>query len=244
MVEREQHAAKTAIGGARGRFSAELLLRTRFARFVHVGGLFSGDHKIKTWSRLLRSVTEYPPHFLRLAPRLGLVSSERHKEAVIVTGVVLAILGTLTLGAASVAQFNKFRIEIAGLKRDLGGMREKLAKLEANPVASPHSKEMKHDVEDRTVNTVGPPPTAPFALTRDEIQLIRDFIKVPPPLPGAAQNISVGDLLPAAALAPLPEPIMDRVPKLRGARFTVDRNSAIVVVAPGANRADVIINPS
>ena len=90
----------------------------------------------------------------------------------------------------------------------------------------------------------GRTPQAPFALSRDEIQLIRDFVKVPPPLPGAARNINVGDLLLGIALAPLPEPIMEKVPKLRGARFTVDRNGAIVVVAPGTNRVDVIINPS
>jgi hypothetical protein len=52
------------------------------------------------------------------------------------------------------------------------------------------------------------------------------------------QNINVGDLL----LTPLPEPIMKKVPKLVGARCTVDRNSAIVVVAPSTNRAGVIIN--
>jgi hypothetical protein len=45
-------------------------------------------------------------------------------------------------------------------------------------------------------------------------------------------------------LAPLPEPIMKKAPKLLDARFTVDRNGTIVVVAPGTNRAEVLINPN
>jgi hypothetical protein len=56
--------------------------------------------------------------------------------------------------------------------------------------------------------------------------------------------MNVGDLLPDTALAPLPEPITRKVPKLLGARFAVDRNRAIVVVAPGTNRVEIIINPS
>ena len=162
----------------------------------------------------------------------------------IVMGIVLAALIPLALGAAVIAQFNRFSIEMAGVKRDLAATRERLVKLEANVASALLSDKMKLRADDRMLERAVAAPTPPFALTRDEIQLIRDFIKVPPPLPGAPQNINVGDRIPDAALASLPEPIMEKVPKLRGARFTVDRNSAIIVVAPGTNRADVIINPT
>jgi hypothetical protein len=239
-VEREQRAGKPTPHGVQEPLATEQRFRARLARLVHVGG-----HKIKACLSLLRPITAGPTHFPHLGPRLGLASIERRKEAGIITGIVLAALGTLALGAVSLAQFNRIKIEVAGLERDLAATREKLAKLEANVVvAASHAKEMKQDADDRTVASENRTPTTTFILTRDEIQLIRDFIKVPPPLPGAAQKISVGDRLPDIALALLPEPIMDKVPKLRGARFTVDRNSAIVVVAPGSNRADVIINPS
>jgi hypothetical protein len=174
--------------------------------------------------------------------RLGL--SKRSKRAGIVASIVLAVFMTLGLGAVILAAFNSFKIEMTGLKRDLAATREKLAKLEANLSAALLSEKMKRGFDDRMLGSTSVTPTIQFALSREEIQLIRDFIKVPPPLPGAAQNINIGDHLPETTLAPLPEPIMEKVPKLRGARYTVDRNSAIVVVAPGTDRADVIINPS
>jgi hypothetical protein len=172
-----------------------------------------------------------------MTPALG----RRGKAAI---GIVLAVFLVLALGVAIFAQFNRFNIEMAGVKRDLAATREKLVKLEANVASALLADKMKHRTDDRMLDNTVAVPTPAFALTRDEIQVIRDFIKVPPPLPGAPQNINVGDRIPDTALASLPEPIMEKVPKLRGARFTVDRNSAIIVVTPGTNRADVIINPS
>jgi hypothetical protein len=175
---------------------------------------------------------------------MGLALSKRSKQAGVVAGIVLAVFITLALAAVFLAQFNSFKVEVTGLKKDLAATREKLAKLEESVAAALVSEKIKHSIDDRMLGSVAVTPTASFALTRDEVQLIRDFIKVPPPLLGTTQNINVGDHLPETTLAPLPEPIMEKVPKLRGARFTVDRNSAIVVVAPGTDRAGVIINPS
>jgi hypothetical protein len=216
------------------------------ARTVH-GDSLSGEPIARKWLRLLGSIGfggEKVAHFPHLAPRMRLGLSKRSKRAGIVASIVLAVFMTLGLGAVILAAFNSFKIEMTGLKRDLAAAREKLAKLEANVSAALLSEKMKRGFDDRMLGSTSVTPTIQFALSREEIQLIRDFIKVPPPLPGAAQNINIGDHLPETTLAPLPEPIMEKVPKLRGARYTVDRNSAIVVVAPGTDRADVIINPS
>jgi hypothetical protein len=180
------------------------------------------------------------PH---LGPQIRVAASQRRKEAYILTGIVLAALGTFSLGVVIFVQFGALKIEVASLKRDLAGTAEKLAKLEANVIAvRPGPNAIKDGADARTLASAGRTPQTLFVLTQDEIQLIRDFIKVPPPLPGAAPSINVGDLLPDTVLAPLPEPIMQKVPKLLGARLMVDRNSAIVVVSPGTNRVDVIIN--
>lgn len=247
-VERVQDAGKlAAIRGEQERLVIEQPLR---ARPVHARDLrYFLARRTRPWSRLLRTMGfGGPTYFPHLGPRVTLTSSTSSKSskvAGILTGIVLAALATLSLGAVILAQFSGFKIEIAGLKSDLAGMTKKLAKLEANVAAAlPHPDEMKDGADAWMLRSSGRTPQAPFALSRDEIQLIRDFVKVPPPLPGAARNINVGDLLLGIALAPLPEPIMEKVPKLRGARFTVDRNGAIVVVAPGTNRVDVIINPS
>jgi hypothetical protein len=110
-------------------------------------------------------------------------------------------------------------------------------------VAQPDPNDIKNGADGRMLASASGVPQASFTLTQDEVKLIRDFIKVPPSLPGAAQNIKVGDLVPNIALVPLPEPIMKKASKLLGARFTVDRNGAIIVVAPGNNRAEVVISP-
>jgi hypothetical protein len=158
---------------------------------------------------------------------------------------VLLALVTLSLGTVIFVQLGALKNEVASLKRELAGTTGKLATLEANAAAArAQANESKDGADARMLASAGPTPQAPLALSPAEIQLILDVIKVPPALPGAARNINVGDLLPDTALAPLPEPIMRKVPKLLGARFAVDRNRAIVVVAPGTNRVEVIINPS
>jgi hypothetical protein len=131
------------------------------------------------------------------------------------------------------------------VKKELAGSTAKLARFEVTVgAARSHPNEIKDGADARMLASAGSIPRAPLILTRDEIQLILAVIKVPPPPPGAAPKINVGDLLPDTALAPLPEPITRKVPKLLGARFAVDRNRAIVVVAPGTNRVEIIINPS
>ena len=248
----------------RGLFSSERLAETwsrllrpissgnrTTSRFAHLGSrmrfasLFSGERIAGAWSRLLKPA-EFAQGdaetFSHRGPRMAL--GRKSKAPSIVIGIVLAAFIPLALGAAAIAQFNRISLEMTGVKRDLAATRERLVKLEANAASALLADKMKLRADDRMRESAVAVPTPPFALTRDEIQLIRDFIKVPPPLPGAPQNINAGDRIPDTALTSLPEPIMEKVPKLRGARFTVDRNSAIIVVAPGTNRADVIINPT
>jgi hypothetical protein len=197
---------------------------------------------METWSRSLRPIgSGGPTYFSDLSPEKSLAPSKRRKEAGILTGIVLAAFGTFIISAVILVQFSALKVEVANLKTNLAGTTEKIATLEANIVAArPDPKEIKEGV--RKLASAGEAPQPLLALTHDEVKLIRDFIKVPPPPVGAAQSINIGDLLPDAGLTPLPEPIMKKVPKLVGARFTVDRNSAIVVVAPATNRADVVIN--
>jgi hypothetical protein len=199
-----------------------------------------------SWSRLLRAIGfGGPTYFPDLGPEMTGAASPRRKGALILTGIVLAAAGTFSLGAVIFVQLSTLKIEVASLKRELAGTTGKLAKLEANVTAArSHPNEIKDGADARMLASAGSIPRAPLVLTRDEIQLILDVIKVAPPLPGAARTMNVGDLLPDTALAPLPEPITRKVPKLLGARFAVDRNRAIVVVAPGTNRVEIIINPS
>ena len=189
---------------------------------------------MRTWSRLLELGRFWGvDHFPRPRLKSLTISRERSTAAGIWGLVMLTAFGGLICATAIVAQFRTLKTQIAGLKTELAGMQRKLAKLEAGAVATP---------PDRTEITGGL--AAPLLkLNRDEIQTIRDFIKVVPPPLGATPKIKLGDILPDFALSSVPEPIMDKLPKLKGARFTVDQNRATVIVAPGSNRVDVIINP-
>jgi hypothetical protein len=198
------------------------------------------------WSRLLRTVgLGGPTFFPHLEPEMSIAASKRRKEAPIRTAIVLLAVVTSGLGAVIFVQLSALKNEVASLKRELAGTTGKLAKLEANAAAArSHPNEIKDGAGARMLASAGPTPQAPLALSRDEIQLILDVIKVPPSLPGAALRINAGDLLPDTALAPLPEPVTRKVPKLLGARYAVDPNRTIVVVAPGSNRVAVVINPN
>jgi hypothetical protein len=182
------------------------------------------------------------PH---LGPEKRLAASKWTKEMRILTVIVFVAVGAFSLSAAIFVQFRALQAEVVSLKRHLAGTTEKLAKLEANVVAArPDPTDINEGADRRKLASASGMPQASFTLTQDEVKLIRDFIKVPPAPPGAARNINIGDLLSDTALAPLPEPIMKKAPKLLDARFTVDRNGTIVVVAPGTNRAEVLINPN
>jgi hypothetical protein len=80
-----------------------------------------------------------------------------------------------------------------------------------------------------------------IALNESEIQFIREFIKVAPPLPGAQPRLKVGDELPPLASLPIPDAVAERFPKLQGAKFAIDQNGAIVISGAGSSRVDVVI---
>lgn len=81
-------------------------------------------------------------------------------------------------------------------------------------------------------------------LSRTEVDIIKDYIKLPPPAAGAAATMSVGAPVGNHVLVPLPSQITDRVPKLAGARFGTDRNGAIVIVTGASDRVGFIIPPN
>ena len=79
-------------------------------------------------------------------------------------------------------------------------------------------------------------------LSREEIQLIRDYIKSAP-IPGAtAPAINVGDPV-EGAMIPLPSQLTEKVPKLLGAKFTT-RNGTIIIARKASRQADAVLAPN
>ncbi|WP_271671426.1 hypothetical protein [Bradyrhizobium sp. CCBAU 51627] len=132
------------------------------------------------------------------------------------------------------------KAEVATLQREIIALKLHIARLDqiasANEVREkPSSETPKPPPENR-------PDQAGLTLSREEIQLIRDYIK-PAPVAGAAtEPIKVGDPVTGETI-PFPSPITEKVRKLLGARFTI-RSGVIVIIRNGSRQADVVIGPS
>jgi hypothetical protein len=64
---------------------------------------------------------------------------------------------------------------------------------------------------------------------------IRQFIKTVPSPSRDTPSVQVGGRIPLNATAPLPEALVDALPKLAGTRFSVDASGAILIAAKGSD---------
>jgi hypothetical protein len=156
---------------------------------------------------------------------------------------VLAVVGVATLAAFAVyVQISTLKGEIATLKRELASQKDKLGRLEKGMGEVLAAQSDLVAALGRTDGR-GWPARATIALSDDEKRLVRSVIKVPPPAPGTAPTISVDDTVPSSALILIPAQLVDKLPKLKDRRFTVDRNGAIAIVGP-SGRVELVISPS
>ena len=159
-------------------------------------------------------------------------------------GLFAAICVVIFLAGAGaaflLAQLNGLKNELTGVRRELTGAKDRIARLERKreePLISQSFNELAQKQSDDRQR-------AALELSREEAQLVRDYIKVPPAPAGTAPTIQIGAVVPPALLVPLPQQVSEKVPKLIGARFTTDRNGAIVIVRSGSRQADAVINPN
>ncbi len=170
------------------------------------------------------------------------------KRPALVTGVMLLLISAAgAFGAVTVyGQIKGLKAELASARRDLAGAKDRLARLERRlDTAAPQSAQPQGHLGRPPDGVGGVRIDAPAAglldLSREEVQLVRDYIKLPPAPPGAVQTMALGAPLPDTMLMPLPSQITDKFPRLIGARFATDRNGAIVIVRRGSRSADAVI---
>jgi hypothetical protein len=142
-------------------------------------------------------------------------------------GIVIATLFT---------QVREMQADIASLKLRLAGVDSHVSRLEL-------TAQQKIVKEAKIAETPPPPRRVPINLTNDDIKLIRASIKILPSQPGAQSKVQLGQEISNASTVPVPGSVVGQIPKLRGARFLVDDNGAIIIIAEGSNRADVVIEP-
>jgi len=169
-----------------------------------------------------------------------------------VSGAAIALLSFLVLvicaGAViALTQIKSLKSEVAALQRELSPLRERAAKadrLEKAKQSADQQKEFQNKSGAEKNKAAADPRTeqAALNLTQEEIRLIRDFIKPAPSAGTPAPAINVGDTVSIGTI-PLPSPLMEKIPKLLGARFTT-RNGSIIILRRDSRQADVVLPPN
>lgn len=158
---------------------------------------------------------------------------------------LLALLSVLVIvSCVSVAtvftQVTSLKAEIATLQREIIALKLHAARLDQ--IASANEARDKASREAAKPLAENRPDQAGLILSREELQLIRDYIKPAPVVGSPTEPIKVGDPVTGETI-PFPSPITEKVHKLLGARFTI-RNGVIVITRNGSHRADVVIGPN
>ena len=169
-----------------------------------------------------------------------------------VGGGAIALLSLLVIiicaGAVlALTQIKSLKSEIATLQRELSPLKARIAKVDSDDKAKRDANQQKESQIKSGVekNRIGPDPgsdQAALNLTSEEVRLIRDFIKPAPVTGTPAPAIKVGDMVSFATI-PLPSPLMEKIPKLLGARFAT-RNGSIIILRRDSRQADVVLPPS
>jgi hypothetical protein len=142
--------------------------------------------------------------------------------------------------AIALGQLKSLKSEIAVEHRDVLYLRERLARLEQAQKASSLSDQQtdahrKPDPEEKKPGA----DQAALNLSREEVQLIRDYIKPAPSAGNGAPVISVGNPVGGATI-PLPSTLTEKIPRLLGARFTT-RGGTIIIVKKDSRQADAVL---
>ncbi|MBR0750859.1 hypothetical protein JQ604_01600 [Bradyrhizobium jicamae] len=144
-------------------------------------------------------------------------------------GGVFALLTLLVLticagGVVALTQIKSLKAEIASLQRELLPLRERLASYELAEKA--RVAEIKAAAEKALAENL--PKPAALTFSREEAQLIREYIKPAPFAGSATPAVNVGDPVTGGTI-PLPSALTEKMPRLAGARFAI-RNGAIIIV--------------
>ena len=96
---------------------------------------------------------------------------------------------------------------------------------------------------DRERRQTRPSPVSPLSLDPTEVELVRQFIKVVPTRSGSGEGLHVGDRISVTLSAPIPDKLVERVPKLKESRFSIGAGGGIVIIDGSSNRVVRVIDP-
>jgi len=188
-----------------------------------------------------------------LAQRAWRASNGKNERLVRNTGgaafAVLSLVLVIACVVAAIAfgQIQSLKSDVAALRRELLPVKERVTKLEQIEKAKPDLDEAEEtqtraDAEKNKSGGEIHPVQSALNLSREEIQLIRDYIKPAPAAGTAAPAINVGDTV-VGIMIPLPSQLTEKIPKLLGGKFTT-RNGAIIIAKRDSRQADAVLAPN
>lgn len=202
------------------------------SRLSRLGGLLAGSMPKFARSRRRRSASDAPGR--KTGNRVGL------------TGLAVACLSLISVvacvaAAIALGQISSLKSDNAALRRELVPLRDRLARLEQDAAkreaAQQDEAQDKAQADKKAADAAYE--QAALNLSRDEIQLIREYIKAAPSAGAAGPPINVGDPV-TGGMIPLPSSLTEKVPRLVGARFAT-RNGAIVISTRNSRRVDAVL---
>jgi hypothetical protein len=159
--------------------------------------------------------------------------------AVVLVSACLALVSVCAVfGVVLIVEFRTLKTDMAKMNYDFATMKARINQLEK--VARQIGNEQSEAASNRNA------PKAqlkqpPLVLGDADVQIVRQFIKVPPPQLGVQAKLSVGDDIAQLTASPIPMALADALPKLLGASFSIDHNGSIVIIGVGSNRIDAVI---
>ncbi|SRR6266404_5964740 len=163
--------------------------------------------------------------------------------ALLSLGAVIACV----VSAVEFGQIQSLKSDVAALHRELLPVKERVARLE-QAEKEKRDLDQQEEAQNRTDAEKNKPDEemrtnqTALELSRDEIRLIRDYIKPAPSADAAAPAINIGDAV-TGAMIPLPSQLTEKVPKLLGGKFMI-RNGAIIIVKRASRQADAVLAPN
>ncbi|MCP3401740.1 hypothetical protein [Bradyrhizobium sp. CCGB20] len=171
----------------------------------------------------------------RQVRRTSSTSVERGLLAVLSLLVIMSCAGAV----GALMQVKSLKSELAILQRELPPLKERIAALDQIERRKEVQEKQSEQKAQSLRETRSEQP--PLVLSREEIQLIRDYIKPAPVVGSPTAAVNVGDAI-AGPTIPFPSPVTEKIPKLLGATFAI-RNGVIVIVRKDSRKADAVLGP-
>jgi hypothetical protein len=152
--------------------------------------------------------------------------------------LISACLGLVSLCVAMIValfvQIRDLKIEVVQTGLELAATKSRLVQLEKIT----QQATAKETTPEKKAQAAHPS----LSFSEADVKVIRQSIKVLPPRPGTLQKFHLGDEITDSTVAPIPASLVDQMPKLRGARFSIDQDGAIIIIGEGSNRVDAVLS--